>query len=94
MNNLLDTLIAPPPPSELDELISRDPSDLSALDIDKIIALQRQHRAKLATGTRVRKAKDEGPSEGVDLAKLGLLQAAPQVPANQTVLPTGPGMRR
>jgi len=94
MNNLLNTLIAPPPPSELDELISRDPSDLSALDIDKIIALQHQHRAKLASGTRVRKTKDEGPSEGVDLTKLGLLSAAPMPTQSGPTSTSGGGMRR
>jgi hypothetical protein len=95
-NSLLDTIPTLPPPSELDELISRDPLDCFALDIDKMIALQRQHRARLASGTKVRKAKDDGPSEGIDLAKLGLMQQAPQALPTPSIVPAanGGGMRR
>jgi hypothetical protein len=77
MNNLLDApAIAPPPASELDELISRDPLDLSALDIDKIIAMQRQYRAQREApkGGRRPKAAADGPK--IDLATaLGLVKA-------------------
>lgn len=69
-NPLLDSLAKPPPPpSELDELISRDPLDLSAQDIDKIIAYQRQQRAKREAGGRTRKPKTEQTS-GIDLVAL------------------------
>lgn len=91
MSDPLDTLAKPPPPpSELDELMSRDPLELSAQDIDKIIAIQRQHRARLATGGRTKKAKEEAPKVALDLAKLGLLKAPAPAP---TTAPTG-GFRR
>ncbi len=74
MNNLLDSPAIPPPsPSELDELISRDPLDLSALDIDKIIATQRQYRAQREAPKAGRKAK--APEAKIDLATaLGLVK--------------------
>ena len=74
-NNLLDApAIAPPSPSELDELISRDPLDLSALDIDKIIAMQRQYRSQREAPKG--KAKAKPPTQTIDLAKaLGLVKA-------------------
>lgn len=61
--SLLDTLAKPPPPpSELDELISRDPLSLSSQDIDAIIAYQRQQRARREAGIKTKKPKDEAMS--------------------------------
>ena len=73
-NNLLDApAIAPPSPSELDELISRDPLDLAALDIDKMIAMQRQYRAQREAPKG--KAKAKAPTQTIDLAAaLGLVK--------------------
>lgn len=91
-NNLLDGPAVPPPsPSELDELISRDPLELSALDIDKIIAMQRNYRAQREAPKGGRKAKDpahDGPK--IDLASaLGLVK-----PTNVITPPSGSGLRR
>lgn len=75
MNNpLLDgPAIAPPSPSELDELISRNPLDLSALGIDKIIATERQYRAQREAPKG--KAKAKPPTQTIDLTKaLGLVK--------------------
>ncbi len=71
-NSLLDSLAKPPPPpSELDELISRDPLSLSAQDIDAIIQFQRQQRAKReAGGGRTRKASVEATMSSVTGADL------------------------
>lgn len=86
MTDPLDSLAKPPPPpSDLDELMSRDPLELSAQDIDKIIAIQRNHRARLASGGKTRKAKDEGPKQSLDLAALGLIKPAP--PPSPTSVP-------
>lgn len=72
-NPLLDALAKPPPPpSELDELISRDPLDLSAQDIDKIIAFQRQARARRESGGGKAKKGSDTPKVSLDLVKLGL----------------------
>lgn len=89
-NDLLDALAKPPPPpSELDELISRDPLDLSAQDIDKIIAFQRAARARRESGARTKKEYTSVQGQSLDLAKLGLVKAAPV----QTAEP-GSGFRR
>jgi hypothetical protein len=89
-NNLLDAPAIPPPsPSELDELISRDPLKLLALDIDKIIATQRQYRAQREApkGSRKPKAATEPK---IDLATaLGLVK-----PKATITPPTGGGLRR
>jgi len=91
-NPLLDAPAIPPPsPSELDELISRDPLDLSALNIDRIIAMQRQsppQREAPKGGRKPKAAGHDGPK--IDLAKaLGLVK--PQ----GTITPsTGNSLRR
>jgi len=89
-NPLLDGPAIPPStPSELDELISRDPLDLRALDIDRIIATQRQYRAQREAPKGGRKPKaPDGPK--IDLATaLGLVKPAPVVSK-----PTAGGFRR
>lgn len=48
----------------LDELMSRDPLDLTDRDLDKIIAYQRAQRAKAEAGVRVTKASRPKPSTG------------------------------
>jgi hypothetical protein len=90
-NNLLDAPAIPPPsPSELDELISRDPLDLSAQDIDRIIAMQRQYRAQREApkaGGRKPKAAAEPK---IDLATaLGLVK-----PPTAITPPKAGGFRR
>ena len=72
MTDLLDSLAKPPPPpSELDELMSRDPLELSAQDIDKIIAYQRNQRArKEAGGPKTRRATKASEPSGIDLVAL------------------------
>jgi hypothetical protein len=90
--DLLDTLAKPPPPpSELDELMSRDPLDLTAQDIDAIIAYQRQQRARREAGGKTKKsAKEAGIASSIDLVALVTKQPAAPKPA----LPTGGGFRR
>lgn len=68
--NLLDSIAKPPPPpSELDELMSRDPLELSAQDIDSIIAYQRQQRARREAGGKTKKS-DLRDGSGIDLVAL------------------------
>lgn len=55
----------------LDWLMSLDPLELSAQNIDQVIAYHRRNRAMVDAG--VKPKKNEGPK--VDLAKIGL--AAP-----------------
>jgi hypothetical protein len=90
-DSLLDALAKPPPPpSELDELMSRDPLSLSAKDIDAIIAMQRQYRARKEGGGRKKKGDNE-PTVSIDLASLGLVKPkeVPTLPS-----PTGGGFKR
>jgi hypothetical protein len=62
------------PTTTLDELMDRNPLELSNQDIDQIIAYQRKQRAALADSpTRGRAKKETGPGVKVDLAALGLL---------------------
>lgn len=77
MSDILDGPAIPPPtPSELDELISRDPLELSAQDIDRIISYQRQQRAKREAGNGKRKSSADPDAPKIDLAAaLGLVKA-------------------
>lgn len=98
MNSMLDTLAKPPPPpSELDELMARDPLELSSQDIDKIIAMQRAARARRETGGRTRKQSVEAASS-IDLTALVLgrpQQAKPETLPNAIKHSSGPtGFRR
>lgn len=89
-NPLLDALAKPPPPpSELDELMARDPLDLSATDIDSIIAYHRDLRAKKAAGEfKTKRGKAATEESGIDLVALvrgvSIPKATPQ-PAPGTV---------
>jgi|SRR5882724_2941151 len=95
-NPLLDSLAKPPPPpSELDELMARDPLELSAQDIDKIIAFQRQSRARREAGTKTKKDLGTAATTTIDLAALvrGIAaQAGPKPPP--VISKPGAGFRR
>jgi hypothetical protein len=54
------------PMSDLDELMSRDPIDLSAQDIDAIIAFHRAQRARKASGEKPAKTA----SASVDISSI------------------------
>lgn len=101
--SLLDTLAKPPPaPSELDELMARDPLELSAQDIDKIIAFQRQARARREGGGKATKAEKEASLAGTKAADLvalvkGIVPAPAPAPASvapPATLKPQPGFRR
>lgn len=66
-------------PNDIDLLMSLDPLDMSKQDIDKIIAYHRNQRALKESGARTRAKKDTGPSQKIDLQKLGLVAAAPKI---------------
>lgn len=90
-NSLLDALAKPPPPpSELDELMSRDPLQLSAQDIDAIIQYQRQARARRESGAKTKKATADSPPSGIDL--VSLVTKKPTAPV--ITKPTSGGFRR
>lgn len=100
MNNpLLDALAKPPPPpSELDELMSRDPLDLSAQDIDSIIAYHRDLRAKKAAGEfktpRGRKSTADASPSGIDLVALVQGVKIPSAAASAPAAPKAPSVLR
>ena len=80
MTNILDSLAKPPPPpSDLDELMSRDPLMMTRDDIDKIIAYQRNARAQreAPAGGRRRKSDlvEHDNTKPIDLAALGLARS-------------------
>lgn len=64
-------------PNDIDTLMSKDPLELTKLDLDKIIAYNRNQRAAKEKGGKA--AKDKGPSQKLDLTKLGLKVAAPDI---------------
>ena len=65
------------PTNDIDLLMSKDPLDMSSLDIDAIIAYNRNQRAaKEAGGTR---ASRKSPAEKLDLGKLGLKPVVPKI---------------
>lgn len=92
-DDILDSLAKPPPPpSELDELMSRDPLSMSREDIDKIIAYQRQARAQREGAPKGRKRSDlvDMSEKPLDLTLLGLAKPT----AAPLPKPTGGGFRR
>jgi len=98
-DSLLDALAKPPPPpSELDELMQRDPLDLNAADIDKIIAFQRQARASREAGPtgRTKRPTKDSPSSGIDLVALvkGTQIKSDPTPTVSNPRPTGSSFRR
>ena len=60
--------------TDLDELMSRDPLELSSQDIDEIIAYQRKMRAQREGGVKVKKGASDTPKIKLDLAALGLVK--------------------
>lgn len=98
MTDILDALAKPPPPpSELDELMSRDPLEL-AKDPDaigKIVAYQRQARAAREAAPKGRGKRtdlvEHDNAKPIDLAALGLLKPAAAAPKPA---PSGGGFRR
>lgn len=64
-------------PNDIDLLMSLDPLEMSKLDIDKVIQYHRNQRASREAGKVGRAKKDTGPSQKLDLEKLGLKPAAP-----------------
>ncbi len=97
MNNpLLDApLRAPPPPSELDEIMSRNPLDLAAQDIDKIIAMQRAMRARREAPKGKTKAQLTDGS-GINLAEMMRGATIPKAETKPAPVakPTTAGFRR
>lgn len=63
---------------ELDALMDKDPLDLSAQDIDAIIAYQRKRRADFDAGIKPKKGGGEA-KQSIDLVALGLVKAPPQI---------------
>lgn len=77
-NSMLDSLAKPPPPpSELDELMSRDPVEMSAKDIDDIIAYCRQQRARKEAGGKTTRRKSTDAPSGIDLVALVTKKPSP-----------------
>lgn len=89
-SDILDALAKPPPPpSELDELMSRDPTDMTKDHIDSIIAYQRNARAAREAapkGSRKRSDLTDMTDKPIDLAALGLLK--PKLLATPAIKPT------
>ena len=56
-------------PNELDRLMSLDPLELSAQDIDSIISYQRKARLSAEAGIKPKRGKSSTP---IDLAAIGL----------------------
>lgn len=95
-NDILDALAKPPPPpSELDEIMSRDPLELAKdpAAIDAIIAYQRQARAQreAPVGGRRKKADlvEHDNAKPIDLAALGLIKPKTITPAPAGAIRTG-----
>jgi hypothetical protein len=85
-DNILDALAKPPPPpSELDELMSRDPLEMTRENIDAIIAYQRQARAKREAAPKGRGKRtdlaEHDNTKPIDLAALGLVTKPAAAPA-------------
>jgi len=67
--------------NDIDMLMSLDPLQYTHKDIDVIIAYHRNQRAirESGGGRASRAKKDTGPSQKLDLEKLGLKPAAPKL---------------
>ena len=84
-NPLLDApLKPPPPPSELDELMSRDPLGLSNQNVDDLVAMQRKYRALKESG------KGKGKSQLQDGSSINLVEAMKDSLATMKVTPKAP----
>lgn len=60
--------------NEIDELMDKDPLELSAQDLDAIIAYQRKQKANFDAGIKPTKGGSDGPVK-IDLVALGLAKA-------------------
>lgn len=68
--------------SDLDDIMSRNPFDLSSLDLDQAIGAVRKHRALLTSGVKPkREGKGDGPK--IDLAAIGLLKKPEVAPISR-----------
>lgn len=65
-------------PNDIDLLMSKDPLDMSKLDLDTIIAYNRNQRAAREAGGS-RKSRKSSDSQPLNLAKLGLAVTKPKV---------------
>lgn len=64
--------------NEIDELMSLDPLEMSARNIDDIIAYHRRNRANAEAG--IKPKKETGPKMTLDLAALGLSKPVATAP--------------
>jgi hypothetical protein len=75
--------------------MQRDPLELSAQDIDKIIAFQRQARARRESGIKTKRPKAATAPSGIDLVALVSGKSAPVKLAPQaTTTVTNKSFRR
>ena len=72
-------------PNEIDTLMALDPLELSAQDIDAIIAYQRQARARREAGGKTKRTASDAPKQSLDLAALGLIKKPPTPPKPDSV---------
>ncbi len=63
-------------PNEIDDLMRLDPLELSAQDIDAIIAYQRRARAQFDSGVKPKRGSTAPPTS---LADIGLIVKAPVI---------------
>lgn len=66
--------------NNVNELMNRDPLDLTPDDISSIIAYHRKNRANHEAGVRPR--KEVGPVQKIDLAAIGIVKA-PSAPVTR-----------
>lgn len=88
-NPLLDDLPSPPSPSELDIINTTPPLDLTAFDIDRIIADHRQRRALKVSGEYKRQKTTSTVDLSGVLSRAGLGLAKPTPPPQITKPTTG-----
>ena len=98
-DSILDALAKPPPPpSELDELMDRDPLEMSKDNIDSIIAYHRNLRAKREEAPKGRGKRtdlvDHDNEKPIDLAALGLIKPKGTITPAPKAPTGGAGFRR
>ena len=72
-------------PNEIDALMALDPLELSAQDIDSIIAYHRKNRANAAAG--IKPKREAGPKKDLSEALKGMF-------ASEEAKPVATGIRR
>ncbi len=65
--------------TDLDDLMEKDPLDLTSDDIEALIAQQRKYRAQREAGTFKSVRKPTANAPAIDLKKLGLIPKADPV---------------